>query len=134
MTAPDPTAGEEPREWWEEYTGDRYWLAPACPPAVSASTGTSEDVEGLAAAINSEHGTDAVHRLIAERLLASDWLAARESAARAEAWDEGHRHRQRRGPDECQCAAWSEGECACGRYGTGALVSLADNPYRSEAR
>jgi len=46
------------------------------------------------------------------------------------AWDEGHRKRQRRGPDDCQCAAWSEGECACGRYGSGPLVSLADNPYR----
>ena len=51
---------------------------------------------------------------------------------KAEAWDEGHRHRQRRGPDDCPCGAWYEGECACGQYGTGDLLSLADNPYREE--
>lgn len=53
--------------------------------------------------------------------------------AKAEGWDEGHQHRWRRGPDECICAAWSRIECACGKYGTGELLSLADNPYRSEA-
>lgn len=56
------------------------------------------------------------------------WLAG----VKAEAWDEGHRHRQRRGPDDCPCGAWYEGECACGQYGTGDLLSLADNPYREE--
>jgi hypothetical protein len=55
------------------------------------------------------------------------WLAG----VRAEAWDEGHKHRQRLGADDCHCAAWSEGECACGLYGTGPLLSLTDNPYRA---
>lgn len=49
----------------------------------------------------------------------------------AKAWGEGHRARWRRGPDECRCSAWSSSECACGEYGTGALLSLADNPYRT---
>lgn len=52
------------------------------------------------------------------------------AAARAEAWDEGHMTRWRRGPDDCVCSAWSAGECGCGRYGTGPLLSLANNPYR----
>lgn len=46
------------------------------------------------------------------------------------AWDEGHKSRWRRGDDDCKCEAWSSGECGCGLYGTGKLVSLADNPYR----
>jgi len=54
------------------------------------------------------------------------WLAAEK----AKAWEEGHRHRQRLGPDDCACGAWYEGECACGQYGTGDLLSLADNPHR----
>lgn len=50
---------------------------------------------------------------------------------RAEAWDEGHTHRQRRDPnDGCRCGAWSATECGCGKYGTGRLLSLDDNPYR----
>ena len=51
----------------------------------------------------------------------------------AQGWDEGHRHRWRRGPDDCFCGAWSSIECACGKYGTGELLSLKDNPYRKEA-
>lgn len=39
----------------------------------------------------------------------------------AEAWDEGVRF------DRCVCAAWDEGECACGRWGT-----VPKNPYRGE--
>ena len=50
--------------------------------------------------------------------------------ALAAAWEEGHKTRWRRGPDECQCCAYSAGECACGKYGTGELLSLAANPYR----
>lgn len=58
---------------------------------------------------------------------------ARETALRetiAQAWDEGHRHLWKRGPDECMCGAWASMECACGKYGTGELLSLNDNPYR----
>ena len=50
----------------------------------------------------------------------------------AKAWDEGHKHSWRRGPDGCQCYAYSSSECACGDYGTGELLSLKDNPYREE--
>ena len=49
---------------------------------------------------------------------------------RAEAWDAGHRHPQKLGPDGCECAAHYAGECACGEYGNGELLSLAANPYR----
>lgn len=51
----------------------------------------------------------------------------------ARAWAEGHQHRQRRGKDKCKCGAWSKGECACGRYGNGPLLSLEDNPYSKGA-
>ena len=55
------------------------------------------------------------------------WLASE----RAEAWDEGHVAYQRRnGDDGCSCGAWSGGECLCGLYGTGTLLSVKDNPYR----
>jgi len=54
------------------------------------------------------------------------WLAG----VKAEAWDEGHLHYQKLGPDKCVCWAWSESECACGEFGTGAVVSLSENPYR----
>ena len=50
-------------------------------------------------------------------------------AENAIAWATGHSHPWRRGPDECRCGAWAKIECACGRYGTGELLSLADNPY-----
>ena len=50
---------------------------------------------------------------------------------RADAWDEGHKTRWRRGPDDCHCAAWSSSECACGKYGIGELLSIHDNPYRA---
>ncbi len=59
------------------------------------------------------------------------WLAAHDREVAAKAWDEGHRHPQRRDPDDgCRCGAWNEGECACGLYGSGRLLSLDDNPYR----
>lgn len=58
------------------------------------------------------------------------WLAAEKAKWQAEAWEEGHRHRPRRGPSGCTCAAWSEGECACGQFGNGELWSLGDNPYK----
>jgi len=49
---------------------------------------------------------------------------------KAEAWDEGHRTPQVREAHDCQCGAWYEGECACGRFGTGKLIT--PNPYRQE--
>lgn len=50
----------------------------------------------------------------------------------ARAWDEGHKHRWSRGDDGCECAAHSLGECSCGLYGTGELLSLNANPYRED--
>ena len=47
----------------------------------------------------------------------------------ARAWDEGHRTRQIRELDDCRCGAYYEGECGCGKYGTGRIVT--PNPYRS---
>ena len=58
------------------------------------------------------------------------WLAE----VLAEAWDAGHQYPWKRGPDDCRCGAWSSNECACGLYGTGPLVSLADNPHRKGTR
>ena len=60
------------------------------------------------------------------------WLAEYTRQVQAEAWDAGHKTRWRRGLDECQCGAWSRNECGCGLYGTGELLSLADNPHREE--
>lgn len=62
------------------------------------------------------------------------WLAEHARKVKAEAWDEGHKHRHRLGQDECQCDAWNIGECACGLYGTGELLSLNDNPYRDVSK
>lgn len=64
-----------------------------------------------------------------EALRQFDWWLAKVKAA---AWDEGHKHWWRRGPDNCHCAAWSSSECGCGEYGTGELLSLKDNPYRKD--
>lgn len=59
------------------------------------------------------------------------WLAEYTRQVKAEAWDEGHKTRWRRDPDDgCTCGAWAEIECGCGNYGTGELLSLNDNPYR----
>ena len=60
--------------------------------------------------------------------------AALEAAApliAAKAWDEGHRTPQKREMDDCQCSAWSSSECACGKYGTGKLIT--PNPYRKDS-
>lgn len=60
---------------------------------------------------------DFVERLLASRM--------------AEAWDAGHRTRWVRdesvGP--CECFAYSESECGCGRYGA---KRPAPNPFRSD--
>ena len=72
------------------------------------------------------------------------WLHAHDAEIRAAAlagsqgelaaaWDEGHLTSRKRGPSGCKCGAWSNGECACGLYGTGAVLSLAANPYRTNA-
>lgn len=49
---------------------------------------------------------------------------------KAEAWDEGHRTPQEREPDDCQCGAWYDGECGCGLFGTGEIIT--PNPYRQK--
>ena len=61
------------------------------------------------------------------------WFAAQLATAKADAWDEGHKACRSRGRSKCNCGAWNAGECACGLYGTGELVSLKDNPYRTKA-
>ena len=111
MTAPDPTAGERHDPDAHRST-DSFWFAAGCPkcerercaqshdghpcgacdpspPAVAASTGTSEDVEALAEdvfgameALGIEDATMTDARFIADAV--SHWLAAREAAARAE--------------------------------------------------
>ena len=58
------------------------------------------------------------------------WLAQTIREAKAEAWDEGHRTPQDRELDDCRCEAWHEGECACGLFGTGEIIT--PNPYRQE--
>jgi hypothetical protein len=60
------------------------------------------------------------------------WLAAHDAEVAAAAWDEGHNARRSRGRSKCNCGAWSDGECACGLYGTGELLSMKDNPYRGD--
>jgi hypothetical protein len=101
MTAPDPTAGED--HWtcggcghegngpdnveWYEHTKVCPDLRPASPPAVAASTGTSEDVETQRRAledwlIDNRWALEAYD--FSHALMASDWLTAREAAARAE--------------------------------------------------
>ena len=67
--------------------------------------------------------------------LIQDLAAALADAERdlAKAWDEGHLTSWKRGPSGCKCGAWSAGECGCGLYGTGDVLSLAANPYRTRA-
>jgi hypothetical protein len=61
-------------------------------------------------------------------------LPERDRETAAKAWGEGHTTRWRRDPDDgCTCGAWASIECACGRYGSGELLSLNDNPYRASA-
>ena len=94
MTAPDPTAGERecryPCDCGQFHDEHCACMDGHAPPAVAASTGTSEDVEALARALcdvgieRGYVGADAIRKHWAEQLLASDWLAAREAAARAE--------------------------------------------------
>lgn len=71
---------------------------------------------------------------ITAALEAADLLLASPVIRRiqAEAWDAGHKTRWRRGPDSCHCEAWSRSECACGKYGTGELLSLKENPHREK--
>lgn len=53
------------------------------------------------------------------------------SAARAEAWDEGHHTPWLRDEERhrlCNCGAYCEDECGCGNYGA---KKPAPNPYRT---
>lgn len=71
---------------------------------------------------------------LARALIESDVVQVVEVTAEL-GWKEGHLHRQRRDWDDgCRCAAWDESECGCGRYGSGKLLSLADNPYDGHTR
>ena len=51
--------------------------------------------------------------------------------ALAKAWDEGHETWWERGPDGCDCDVTRWEDCSCFLYGTGDLLSLAQNPYRA---
>jgi hypothetical protein len=86
---------------------------------------TMHDVDALEREINSGYGTDAVHRLVAERVAESEWL----KELIADAWLEGARHAWRRA--EGKASAW------------GLPVTLAQNlprhvrnqnPHRNERR
>lgn len=85
----------------------------------------SRIVRRVGAALNS--GRD---KAVVDVVLDEVAKAGADRASLADAWEAGHVTRWRRGPDECQCCAYSAGECACGKYGTGELLSLAQNPYR----
>ena len=54
----------------------------------------------------------------------------RLTANLAAAWEAGHREPWKREMDACRCGAWHTGECGCGLYGTGKLISLDANPYK----
>ena len=56
-------------------------------------------------------------------------LDAVASTIAARAWDEGHATHWQREMDDCRCGAWNRGECGCGKYGTGRLIT--PNPYRT---
>jgi len=56
-------------------------------------------------------------------------LEAIAPAIAARAWDEGHATPWQREMDDCRCGAWNRGECGCGKYGTGRLVT--PNPHRT---
>lgn len=70
-------------------------------------------------------------RLLNERFAAhqAEQLSQIVRGLQAKAWKEGHRTPVQRGPSGCRCGAWDEGECACGKYGTGKI--LTPNPYRT---
>ena len=84
--------------------------------------------------------TDEAMRFLTERSIVREGLANRATArkmvnrwleqVKAEAWDEGHRTPQIREPHDCRCGAWYEGECACGLFGTGEIIT--PNPYREK--
>jgi hypothetical protein len=58
----------------------------------------------------------------------SDRLQESARELMAQGWDEGHGTPVQREPDDCRCGAWYEGECGCGKYGTGKIIT--PNPYR----
>lgn len=60
------------------------------------------------------------------------WLAEHDRKVSERVWVEGYKTAWKRGPSECKCYAYSSSECGCGKYGTGVLLSLNDNPYRKE--
>ena len=60
------------------------------------------------------------------------WLAEHDLKVSERVWAEGHKTAWKRGPSGCKCYAYSSSECGCGKYGTGVLLSLNDNPYRKE--
>jgi len=78
-------------------------------------------------AARATHDPDGTVRRYSAPLLAE----ARRIAVAA--WAEGHQHPWRRETSDCHCGAWSSSECGCGKYGTGELLSLADNPYAMPA-
>lgn len=60
------------------------------PTMASDDTPTGGDVEALAEVFECDGPAPCVAcKTLARKILASDWLAARVQAARAEAWDEG---------------------------------------------
>lgn len=58
----------------------------------------------------------------------SDRLQESARELMAQGWDAGHGVPVLREMDDCRCGAWHEGECGCGKYGTGKIIT--PNPYR----
>ena len=90
---------------------------------------TDEDVQTCIDWLYSAMHDDRQIPEMAENLL-EDLAPRITRRAKAEAWDEGHATRQKREPDDCRCAAYYAGECGCGKYGTGRIIT--PNPYRAD--
>ena len=88
---------------------------------------TDADVQAAFKATRRVKGGTIVGLLVEKEVrLALDAVAP---AIAARAWDEGHATHWQREMDDCRCGAWNRGECGCGKYGTGRLIT--PNPYRT---
>lgn len=75
-----------------------------------------------------ERLTELNNRLAQMLKRGSDRLAESARELMAQGWDVGHQTPVQREPSDCRCGAWCEDECACGKYGTGKIIT--PNPYR----
>ena len=109
---------EEAREALEEVLADGLWRL-------------YQDPNGNPGVLIHEDPRTTAHAVLSIILASGLVVTAAEHDRQVaeKAWRKGHLTNWRRGPDNCHCAAYSAGECACGEYGTGKILSLDDNPY-----